>query len=355
MPAYVMLNKEAEVVNQFFRNVPLAAYILLGLSVALLILKHYPAKWIAELLVRRGKSQNTLEAKSVRDQLTPAIGWLLVAISLYIFAELLPSLPRFDNLFRKVIASVIVISVFFFLHKATGLLWFWLKRKDKEEPASAKSARQYLGAALRIVVVIVGVLALLAVWIENIAGVVAGLGIGGLAVALAAQDTLANFIGSLAIMFDHPFVLGDYISTQDFEGSVTRIGLRSSQLRRPDKTIIHVPNKTLADAVIANLSQRNERRVDQTFYIALDNDPSAIDAFLKALLQEIKEDPDVQNKNGALVDIDQFSEWAISIIIRFFTVEDYNEMLLVAGRLNKRTLELANKHGIKLPRSRDQI
>ena len=80
----------------------------------------------------------------------------------------------------------------------------------------------------------------------------------------------------------------------------TRIGLRSSQLRRPDRTIIHVPNKKLADSVIANLSQRSERRVDNILFIALDNEPTAIHAFMDELSEMIKNDEDVKNKEGCV-------------------------------------------------------
>lgn len=345
-----LLNKEAEMVNAFFKNVSVSALIFLGITILLLFIRRYPATWIAELLVARKKKHHPKEAKLAAGKLIPAIGWLLTALSLSITVELLPPLPRFNDIFDKLITSLLVAAIFYFLYKLTGLIWLWLKPNDQVEAASKKSARQYLGAALRIVILILGILSLLAVWIKNIAGVVAGLGIGGLAVALAAQDTLANFIGSLAIMFDHPFVLGDYISTPEFEGTVTRIGLRSSQLRRPDRTIIHVPNKKLADSVIANLSQRSERRVDNIFFIALDNEPSAIHAFMEELSEMIKNDEDVKNKEGCVVDIEQFTERAIAIRVRFFTAEDYNKMLIVSGRINKITLELAAKHGIRLPR-----
>ncbi len=95
----------------------------------------------------------------------------------------------------------------------------------------------------------------------NVAGLIAGLGIGGVAVALAAKDTLANLFGSLSLLMDRPFAVGDFVRFDVYEGTVERIGLRSTRLRTPDGLVVAVPNERIASAPVTNVSQRETRRM----------------------------------------------------------------------------------------------
>lgn len=328
----------------------LPVHVIIAWAAALLILvfNKQAARLFATLMVARKQRAFEHQARLARTKLVPGIGWLLAALAVYAAWALTPPLPRFNTFIGKVVTSALIAGVFYLLYKITGLTWFWMKSEKEHEQPVRRSARHYLSAALRIVVLIIGVLALLSVWVKNIAGIIAGLGIGGLAVALAAQDTLANFFGSLALMFDHPFVLGDYIQTTEMEGTVMRVGLRSSRVRRPDQTIVYVPNKTLAAAAIANLSQRTARRVESTFYLALQNDPDAVTAFMQALSQSIRADGQTINQDETVVDILHFTERSIAIRMRFFTPPDYSIMLQVSGRINALALALAADHRLTL-------
>ena len=86
----------------------------------------------------------------------------------------------------------------------------------------------------RVAIIVIGVFVVLSLWVKNVAGLVTGLGIGGLAISLASQDLLANFLGSLALLLDEPFKVGDWIITSHGEGTVEEIGMRSSKLRMFD-------------------------------------------------------------------------------------------------------------------------
>jgi hypothetical protein len=104
----------------------------------------------------------------------------------------------------------------------------------------------------------------------------AGLGIGGLAFALAAQDTIANLFGSFVVVMDQPFYVGEYIRIVSVhEGTVEEIGLRSTRLRTAQRTQIVIPNKTVANEVITNFTRMPQRRVDTTLSVAYGNSPEA--------------------------------------------------------------------------------
>jgi MscS family membrane protein len=120
----------------------------------------------------------------------------------------------------------------------------------------------------------------------NITAAIASLSIGGLAVGLAAQDTLANLFGAVAVFVDKPFRVGDHIKLDGAEGTVESVGLRSTRVRNPDGQLVAVPNKTMGNAIITNLSRRPSIKTTLTFSLPQDL-PSAKVKRALALLEEI--------------------------------------------------------------------
>src|SRR5690606_24921192 len=117
-----------------------------------------------------------------------------------------------------------------------------------------------LRKAMKIFVVLVGALFLLQNLDVNVASLVAGLGIGGVAVALAAKDTIANFFGSLMIFIDRPFQIGDWVKIGETEGIVEVVGFRSTRVRTFYNSLVTVPNAHFTEAAIDNLGMREYRR-----------------------------------------------------------------------------------------------
>ncbi len=138
-----------------------------------------------------------------------------------------------------------------------------------------------------ILVVIILVVALQNVGM-NVGGLLAGLGIGGLAFALAAKDTLANLFGSIAMAFDRPFKVGDYVKTGEHTGTVEDVGLRSTRLRTVARTLVTIPNAQLADSRVENFSVRERIRLVLTIGVQYDTSMDQIryiiDEFKRYLL-----------------------------------------------------------------------
>ncbi|HAT10284.1 MAG TPA: hypothetical protein DCS97_06765 [Planctomycetes bacterium] len=122
----------------------------------------------------------------------------------------------------------------------------------------------------------------------DVASLIAGLGIGGLAFALAAKDTLANLFGSVMIMLDRPFRVGDFINAKGVEGSVEEIGFRSTRIRTPANSLVSVPNSELVLANIDNLGMREYRRVRETWGITYGTPTEKIEAFCNAVREMLR-------------------------------------------------------------------
>jgi MscS family membrane protein len=162
----------------------------------------------------------------------------------------------------------------------------------------------------------------------------AGLGIGGLAFALAAQDTLANLFGSFVVVIDQPFYVGESIRVASFEGTVEEIGLRSTRLRTGQRTQIVIPNKTVATEVITNLTRMPQRRVDLSIGINYDTPIDRITAVLEDTRSLLCADPGV-HKGQIVASLADLADSSLRIQVLYFTSDpDWESHMAVRERIN---------------------
>ena len=179
----------------------------------------------------------------------------------------------------------------------SDIIWIFLKIIDffghvfkeriaQEERPMSEQLISFAVDMIKITVLIFGIFIILGTVFEmNVGSIVAGLGIGGLAVALAAKETLENFFGSITIFLDKPFVVGDLIQTKDITGTAEKIGFRSTRLRTLDKKFVTIPNKTMVDSQLINLTQRNQQRVLMHLYFNQNSPAKKIKQFMDDLIK----------------------------------------------------------------------
>ncbi|HEY9153698.1 MAG TPA: mechanosensitive ion channel family protein [Opitutaceae bacterium] len=182
--------------------------------------------------------------------------------------------------------------------------------------------------------VIVGVLILLQSLGYNVKAFLAGLGIGGLAFALAAQDTLANLFGSVVIAIDQPFKIGEFVQVGANAGAVEDIGLRSTRLRKADKSLLVIPNKTVASEVIVNLSRFTQRRVEQTIGVTYDSPGEQVAALVEDIRTLLKAEKEIEQPSIFVQFVD-FGPSSLVIAIQYNTLSpDYFKQCALKQRLN---------------------
>jgi MscS family membrane protein len=167
----------------------------------------------------------------------------------------------------------------------------------------------------------------------NVTALLAGISIGGLALALAAQDTVKNFFGSLMIFLDRPFQIGDWINFGDVDGVVEEVGVRSTRIRSFANSVIYVPNSKLADGVINNMGLRKYRRFTTTIGVTYNTPPERIDLFVEGIKEIIKVHPTTR-KDYFEVHLNGLGSSSINILLyTFFEADNW-------------TAELAGKHEV---------
>jgi MscS family membrane protein len=182
----------------------------------------------------------------------------------------------------------------------------------------------------------------------NVIALVTSLGIGGLAIALAACETLENLFASFAILLDRPFITGDTVTAgtgpNQVTGTVEKIGFRSTRLRTDDGSRIAVPNRLMISQSLDNLTQRSQRRAK--FYLRLA--PDTASDVLRAIVDDIRQWFDSQpktNQNPALVQFDTFGESSLDILIQYYVAtSDYREFNKIKEEVNYQLIAIVEKH-----------
>lgn len=182
----------------------------------------------------------------------------------------------------------------------------------------------------------------------DVSSLLAGLGIGGLAFALAAKDTVENLFGSVTVLVDRPFKTGDWIKIDgDLEGTVEELGLRSTRVRTFYNSLITVPNSRLVQAAVDNLGERRYRRISLKLGVQYDTTPEKIEAFCEGIRELIRRHP-FTRKDFYLVYFNDFGASSLEILLYcFHEAPDWPTELRERHRLFSDILRLANRLGVE--------
>lgn len=199
---------------------------------------------------------------------------------------------------------------------------------------------------LFVVAVIVGLIIIADSLGAKVGALITSLGIGGLAFALAAQDTIANMFGSLVVVLDQPFKVGDTVKIGANEGKVEDIGLRSTKIRTGARTQIVIPNKTVASEAITNFTRMPQRRVDQTLGLTYDTTPDQLEAVMQDIRGILRADEGV-HKDTIVVAFSNYGASSLDLqLVWFATDPDWARHMAVRERINLKILRAVAAHGL---------
>jgi MscS family membrane protein len=250
------------------------------------------------------------------------------------------------DVFDKLYVFFLVLSVFWILLRIVDFIA--LVFEYKASLTDTKSDDQlvlFVRELVKIVIVIIGLFVLLSAVFEiNVLTLITGLGIGGIAVALAAKDSLENLFGSFTIFIDKPFVVGDLVKVDGIEGTIEKVGFRSTQIRSTDRSIITVPNKKMIDSALENLTLRNFRRVKFSLNLTYNTDAATLKQIVAEINKLINSHPKM-NEEGVAV-FEEFGDSSLKLMVLYFIeMMDYYEYLKIKEETNYAIIEIVEKYG----------
>ncbi len=200
---------------------------------------------------------------------------------------------------------------------------------------------------LKVVAAALGGIVIANAFGANVGPLLAGLGVGGLAFGLAAQDTLKNFFGSVNVVLDRPFQVGDWVRVGDTEGTIEAVGLRSTRIRTFYNSEITVPNSSLMTTAIDNMGRRRYRRISTQLGVLYSTTPEQLDAFCEGIRELIRQHP-YTRKDYFHVYVNQFSASSIDILLYcFHECPDWSVELRERHRLLLDIMRLAKRLGVE--------
>lgn len=216
-------------------------------------------------------------------------------IGFKIFQLFIPTLfinPKYSMPILVAVNFVSASLIVFVVYRLVELIIFYTKQYfNKGETQWDEQIAIVLQKFLKFIVVFLGLFYVLNTLNVNITTIIAGLSVGGLAVALAAQDTVKNFIASVMIFADKPFRIGDTIKTNDFEGSVLEVGFRSTRIKTPDNSIVYISNAKLSEMTIDNKGYRIFVRFKTEILLPYNTPLQKVDAYIDGIRKILKEYP----------------------------------------------------------------
>lgn len=312
-------------------------------------------KVVMVLMVKHLKAATKRSATDVDDLIVDALGRpagaAVVLVSLYFAIQCFTISENTVAWVETVFSVLISIDVAWLMLRLVNVLTHVLEKwAEKTDTALDDQLVPLLNRAAKIAVGLLGAVVILQNMGYSISGLIAGLGVGGLAVALASQKTLADLFGSVMLLTDRPFLTGDWIKSPDagIEGVVERIGFRSTRIRTFEKTLISVPNSRLADFIIDNIAQRPMRRVWITVGVTYGTSTDQMREAVRRIEDVLKGHAEV-NQEFFLVYFTDFGSSSLDIMVYYFTQttvwEDY---LRIREEVNLKMMEELEKMGVSI-------
>jgi len=232
-------------------------------------------------------------------------------------------------------------------YKIVDIFGLYLKKlATKTESTLDDQLVPIIRKTLKIFVIIIGGLAILDNLNIDIIPFLTGLSIGGLAFALAAQDTLKNFFGSIMIFLDRPFQIGDWITSGEIDGTVEEVGFRATRIRTFRNSVTYVPNARIADSMVDNHGLRQFRRFYTQIAVTYDTPPEVIEAFVEGLRKIVENHPDTR-KDYYNVYLNDMASSSLNVMFYiFFSVPDWGAELKARHEVLLSIIKLAETIGV---------
>ncbi len=242
---------------------------------------------------------------------------------------------------------LLVVAAGFFVSRALHVVIEYYRRQfEKENRPQAMSMLPPLEKGLRFVLIVVVVVAFLSASGFNVTALLAGLGVGGLAVALAGQKTIENLFGGVSVILDQPVRVGDFGKFGDVQGTVEDIGLRSTRVRTLDQTLVTIPNAEFSTLKLENFERRPKMRWAVRLGLRYDSTPQAMRKVVSDLREMLLAHPKVHN-DPARVRFTNFGASSLDIdIFAFIDARDPNDYWQIVEELNFNVLDIVEKAGL---------
>jgi small-conductance mechanosensitive channel len=292
------------------------------------------------------KTSSNLDDKILHNVRTP-IFLVAILIGSYYSLDTLSILAPHRDLIYKIFIVAQILAVAFMLVRIASILIAWYgERRAKQDMAVSNHLLFVFNKIIQFIILVGAVLAILWAFNQNLSSVVVGLGVGGIAIALAVQSTLSDVLSAFSIYFDRPFEIGDFVVIGDNAGTVTKIGIKSTRIQLLQGEELVIPNQVLTSSNLRNFKKLTKRRIVFSIGVPFDTP-----------FEKLKKIPDLIAdviKNIQLAQFDRahfqsYGDFSLRFeVVYYVTVSDYAKYMDVQQEINLGIKKAFEKEGIQI-------
>lgn len=321
--------------------------------IAIIMFRHFITNIIIKIIRKITEKYNLKNIALIIDSIEKPLLNFFAYTAIYLALLVFPFNASIYLFINSVFRACIIISVTQCLLRLVSAYSGVLVNSYMNEAIDGKSQMTktvfpILSKLIKAVIIIIAVVAIAVEFnFKQLSSILAGVGIGGAALALASQDLIKNFFGGFVILTDKSFSVGDWIKVDSFDGTVEELGLRSTKIRTIEKEIVIIPNSRFADREVVNYSFRENRRVNFTLGVVYGTSLEKIKTVIDKIKTILDNHPMVKD-DSSLVRLSNFGASSLEITVQYLTnTTNYNEYMDIKQDINFKIIELFNEENIE--------
>jgi len=329
--------------NKLWRIVSLFAIVLISFAIGKIV------KIVLQKSAPNLESQKRFVLASVLRSLSLSSVYFCAVLGIYLGLNILNMSTKVAEIVNTINAILFTTAVGYLIFLLIDVPSTWLaKLSEKTESKLDDMIVPVVRTSLRITVVILILVQIIQILSDKpITSIIAGLGIGGIAIALAAQDSIKNIFGSLVLFTDKPFEIGDRVVVDGHDGPVEEVGLRSTKIRTLEGHLVTVPNGELANKTIQNIGKRPYIRRIADITITYDTPPERVDRALDILKEILEKHEGMKEDFPPRIFFNEFNAASLNLrVIYWYHPPTYWDFMAFTEKFNKEVFRRFNDEGI---------
>lgn len=342
-----------EQISDLLDNITSVQIIDIVIAIAIIILFRIFSSGLAYIIIRMFKLKTRNRKKIKESAFYNPLRVFFGILGIYIAILFLKQPLNISDEVAKIVTTIFkIISVIIFAkglaESLTPKSSFVKRIREKTTKNIEDSMLDFMLKIARALIYIIAGFIVITLLGINLNGLVAGLGIGGVIVTLAAQDTAKNLFGGLVIFLDKPFVVGDWIEMSPFEGTVEDITFRSTRVRTFENSLVNIPNSVISNSSIINWSKMEKRRYKTNLCIQIDTPLEKVEKF-QARIKEMLQEREAIYDDSIIVKFDGISDNGLNILISSYTNSvDYPSYIAEKENINCKIMKILREENIEL-------
>jgi MscS family membrane protein len=299
---------------------------------------------VTVFLQQLAKKTKTYYDDKIISALKGPISFTFIILGLNLFFVIIAEdTPTVKNILETLMVYTVFWAVLSVVEALRGVVYGIAGKFSKD---LSKELGNFIIAIIKILILGIGLGTMLQVWGINVTALVASLGIGGLAFALAAKDTAANLFGSFSLLADKSIRIGEWIKVNGVEGTVETIGMRTTKIRSFQKSLITVPNHIVANNPIENFSRRGIRRISMHIGLTYSTTNSQMTNIMQEIKTMLQDNENISKEDSLMVNFDTFGDSSLNVFVYAFTrTANWAKYLEIKEDVNLKIMKIVENNG----------